>query len=574
MRAVARRWTAFALCLALLACCLPASAQGVSAWLDRSRIAQDETVTLTIDADISAISSGPPNFNPVLRDFNLVGQSMEQDLRSSGGGLSMVLRMKLVLQPMRSGEIDIPPLSVGRARTPPLHITVTPARAAPSNPAQAQAQAPAEAPGEPVFIETKLDTTSPYVQQTVGYTMRLYYELGTLLEGRLDQDPPDGASLQKVGDDRETVARIGQRNYNVVERRFLLIPERAGRVTVPPPRFLGRITGGFGGAFGSIFGGEDKRVRGPSADLTVKPIPAGAPQPWLPFTTLNLRYVATPQSARVGETALVTVQIVADGAVVAQLPELTLQADGGAQVFPESAQTASDFVNGRPQATMTRRFAVLPTQVGTLRIRASRITWWDATAGVARTATLPDIVLQVAPAAASNGAAGPIGPTGDTAAADDEDTPWWLRWMPDNVWMLALLPLGALWLISLAWGWRLWSARRQPATPGAAPSPGAPAAVLPDVRMLANALARGDRAAIERVLCALAPARDLDGVCARLADPAQRAAVEALQRARWGDGDPAAAMAAMRAAFAQGPRWRPRAPRRAPSLLPPLYPER
>ena len=98
--------------------------------------------------------------------------------------------------------------------------------------------------------------------------------------------------------------------------------------------------------------------------------------------------------------------------------------------------------------------------------------------------------------------------------------------------------------------------------------------MLPDPQALATALARGDRAAVERALCAMAGVRDLDGVRMRLADPAQREAVAALQRARWGRGDPAAAMAAMRAAFAQGPRWWPRPRRAPPSLLPPLYPER
>ncbi|MBK9669997.1 MAG: hypothetical protein IPO74_08725 [Thermomonas sp.] len=64
---------------------------------------------------------------------------------------------------------------------------------------------------------------------------------------------------------------------------------------------------------------------------------------------------------------------------------------------------------------------------------------------------------------------------------------------------------------------------------------------------------------------------DLDGVRARLDDTAQREAIERLQAARWGDGDAAVALVALRGAFAQGPRWRMRG--RAPSsLLPPLYP--
>lgn len=90
-----------------------------------------------------------------------------------------------------------------------------------------------------------------------------------------------------------------------------------------------------------------------------------------------------------------------------------------------------------------------------------------------------------------------------------------------------------------------------------------------------QALARGDLGAIVQALCATAmpSAADLDAVRARLADPAQRAAVDALQRARWGDGDNAATLAALRKAFASGPRWRASAKRAEPVLLPPLYPE-
>ena len=85
-------------------------------------------------------------------------------------------------------------------------------------------------------------------------------------------------------------------------------------------------------------------------------------------------------------------------------------------------------------------------------------------------------------------------------------------------------------------------------------------------------LAKGDAEAISQALCAAANAPDLDGVRAKLDDPAQQVAVDALQRARWGDGDIASAIAALRAAFKRGPRWKA-ATAKAKELLPPLYPE-
>ena len=127
--------------------------------------------------------------------------------------------------------------------------------------------------------------------------------------GQEPEQQCQGHRYQQAGKrDRETIEQVGNTQYSVVERHFLLIPERAGRVTVPPARFLGRISGGLGGAFGGFLGGDDMRVRGPSAELQVKPIPADAPQPWLPLAGLQLRYVDAPRSARAGETVLVTVQ--------------------------------------------------------------------------------------------------------------------------------------------------------------------------------------------------------------------------------------------------------------------------
>jgi hypothetical protein len=70
------------------------------------------------------------------------------------------------------------------------------------------------------------------------------------------------------------------------------------------------------------------------------------------------------------------------------------------------------------------------------------------------------------------------------------------------------------------------------------------------------------------------PAADLDEVIARLDDPAQREALDAMRRALWaGEGEPARARAALRAAFREGPHWKV-AEGTASGPLPPLYPPR
>ncbi|MGJ7903314.1 hypothetical protein ACSAMQ_12780, partial [Lysobacter sp. 1R34A] len=124
--------------------------------------------------------------------------------------------------------------------------------------------------------------------------------------------------------------------------------------------------------------------------------------------------------------------------------------------------------------------------------------------------------------------------------------------------------------------------RHQPAallpTPGsaAAAESGAAAKRAPvNVPALRQMIDLADFDHIAAVLRSLAdpPAVDDDELVERLADPAQREAVQALRRARWGGGDGVAARAQLRQAFAQGPSWQA-SKRAAASPLPPLYPPR
>jgi hypothetical protein len=514
---------------------------------------------MLVDIDVNS-ARGLPDLLTATRDFHVIDQRLDQQMTTVNGEVRLRVRMALSLQPKRQGEIEIPEFRIGSDRVGPLRLTVLPPKAAPPPdlpPPGAASPDPASADALPdVFIDSRIETATPYVQQTVGYTVWLYYEMELMLSGRLDQDPPDGARLQRVGEDTQSVRQIGDRIYNVLERRYLLIPERGGAITVPGMRFLGRAGGLFGG-------GGDVRVRGREVALQVRPIPANAAQPWLPLRGLRLRWLEAPRSLRVGEAARITVEAVADGAVAAQVPALNLQVGDEAQLFPEAVQPDERFVDGRSQVTAVRSFSVLPARDGSLRIAGPRIAWWDVQAGVARIASLPDLVLPVAPAAAAAPGLPPPGP--EQAAAPGYD------WRPQRIWLWMLLPLAALGVVSLLWIWRLWFLQRRPAQ-AIAPVDAAP---VQDLQTWARALQRGDRAEIARLLCAMStpPAADLDEVRARLLDPAQREAVTALQRARWGRGDPAAAIAAMRAAFAHGPRWRVLPVQVAPAMpLPPLYP--
>jgi hypothetical protein len=534
----------------------PAQAQQLRSWLDRDRIALGETATLNIE--IEQADADAPDSSPLLGEFRLSGNTSSRSFESINGVSRVRTLFAVALQPRREGVIGIPGLLVGGQRTQPLTLTVTPSAATPAH------------AGGVVFIEAEADAQQPYVQQAVGYTVRLYYAT-PLVSGQLDQAEPDGASLQRIGDDVQYAREISGRRYTVVERHYLLIPERSGTLAIPGAQFRGRGAGGF---FDDLFGDGQRELQASGAPrvLDVRAIPASAPQPWLPLRALGLRWLATPQDARAGEAVAVTVEATADGATAAQLPELQLPSIPGAQVFADPPQSDETFVDGRPQVKLVRRFSIVPAQAGALRIAGPKLPWWDVRAGSARTASLPDIEIHVAP-----GANGPdVAPAAPTAAPDAGDGRGWMR-VPGvqgevRPWAFAAVVFALLWLITFMWGLHRHPQALPAATDGSASGKAPPAA---SPMLLKRALDNGDLGDVADALRAMAvpPVSDLDALKLRLADARQRDAVDALQRARWGDGDGTVARAALRAAFRHGPQWREPVAAQA-SPLPPLYPER
>lgn len=565
---------AFALLLAAIA--PRVQAQQLRAWLDRDHVALGETATLNIEVDGATLAE--PDYAPLLNDFTVSGNTSSRSMESDASGTRVRTLYAVALQPRRAGTIPVPALPVGARRTAPLSLVVT-----------ASSAAPAQA-GDTVFIESAADAPSPYVQQALGYTVRLY--LGVpLVSGQLEQPEPHGATLRQVGDDVRYQRELRGRSYTVFERHYLLVPERSGALAIPPARFVGRGVGGF---FDDLVGDAQRPLvaNGAARTLQVRAIPANAPQPWLPLRALTLRWAQAPADARVGGAATVVLEAVADGATAAQLPALELPPVAGAQVFPDPPRRDEAFVDGRPRATVVRTFSIVPSAAGVLRVEAPRLSWWDANAGVRRVATLPPLVLSVAPAGVvpATGVAGGAGTNADaaapapaSAAAGDGRGEGWMH-VPGvqgrvRPWAFATVVFALLWLITFMWG-----LHRHPRGGDANTGPrvgrartayaGKPAARGAGLVALRQALERGTLGDVADVLRAAAepPAASLDALRARLADPAQQAALDALQQALWGGGDGAAARASLRAAFASGPKWTPPSAGAERGPLPPLYP--
>lgn len=542
--------------LILLACTLPAFAQ-TRAWLDREQVTFGETATLNIQTDASVQQI---DYAPLTANFEIGGQTVRRSFERVNGTSTRRSLFAVGIRPRGPGVVTVPALRVGNSSTQPLQMTVLP-------PAVEKASSDADA-----FLEAEVDADEPYVQQAVGMVVRLFVGVN-LLSGQLVQDQPSGTSLQQVGEDLRYQRHIDGRRYNVIERRYLLTPERSGELIIPGARFNGQsVSGFFDGAFGDSR--KPLSAAAPVKRLLVQAIPANAPQPWLPLRDLRLRYVQVPNQARAGVATTLELEMTADGAGAAQLPALAFPPTKDAQVFADPPQTDVQLVDGRPRATVRRRISIVPLHAGTLTLAGPRIDWWDATQGMARTATLPPLMLDVAAGATTKPE------TGDAHGVDTSSASAGIaaRRAGDTSNAQAfggvrqMLPwlAGVLGLAVVLGGW--WFARHRQVGAGAMAS--STALSISPKPSLADALKAGELAGIAHALCRQAdlPGDDLDALRPLLDDDDQVAAVDQLQVARWGSGDAVAARAALRAAFAKRVRLR-RKTRPVEALLPPLYPQ-
>jgi hypothetical protein len=548
----------------------PALRADVRASLDRTTVQFGDTVTLTLESD-GQNTGVSPDLLPLEKDFTILGTSTSQQVQIINGRRSDRTQWHVELDPGRTGSLEIPALRVGSDTSRPISLKVVD-----------QPEGAADEKNSQLFVEveTEPEDASPFVQQQILYTMRLYYRV-PLIEGTLTDPQSENAVVERLGDDvRYTTTRDGER-YQVVERQYAIFPEKSGTLSIPPVAFTGRVASEsrrrsprssmgtmmerflgadpfFDDSFfgGGLLGDPGKRIRtrGPAVSLEVQPRPASyTGANWLPSEALVLRdsWAEKPPEFRVGEPVTRTLTLEAKGLAASQLPVIQIPEIAGMRVYPEQPvrESRSDgrWVYGQSEQSL----AFVPSAAGKLSVPEIRLTWWDVEANEQRVAVLPAWEVNVLPGAggsdpaavapqpavAADGPGAVTEPPPAVAAASWADTlrrgwPW--------------LAAGAV-LIALGVGLVLGRRRRTSpvrvhatASPAVARAPRSGAAQ----RELQAACLSNDAGAAARALLAWAaakwpnhPPRSLGALATRLAQGGDE--VRALDQALYAPGDQA-----------------------------------
>ncbi|RDI98452.1 protein BatD [Dyella solisilvae] len=540
---------------------LSARAADVQATLDRTRVSLGETVTLNLRVNGGGMVQ-TPDLSALSKDFAVLGTSSNSSISIVNGARSAQVTIGVALRPLHVGTLQIPPLPLAGGVTAPLNLEVV----APDPSAAADGR-------KDVFLEAQVDPVAGYVGQQRVYTVRLYFA-ADLTNGSLEDPQLAGVDAPRLGNEINYQAERGGRRYNVIERRYALIPQREGHLVIPPVAFQGDMVDM---ADPDAFFGHSTPVSAasPAVSLDARPAPAGTAQgAWLPAREIALKLDGGPGGGelRVGQPLNLVMSLQATGLPYEALPALSMPALDGATVYPDKPVNGTHVDGQWLQGRRQQGFAVVPSRAGTLTIPETTLHWWNVVTDRPEVARIPAQTFTVLPATAGATnpppatTAAPVAPATVPASAPSpttiSETPW--RW-------IALGSLG-LWVLSVVLWWRRRRARVVPTQGEAAPS--SPS----HLRAAFLAAARGgDEAAKSRSLLAWARAerpalQNLGELAEALASEPQCASIAALQRRLYAEDEAPRLNDQLADAFRGGFAWRPADGVANASPLPPLYP--
>ena len=484
--------------LTLLGLGLPAAAT-VTAQLDHDQIGPGETVQLTLQH--SGQTDSQPDLSPLQQDFRIIGRSSGSNIQIINGRMNSQVQISLMLMPKRSGKLHIPALQWGGESTPFLPLEVS------SNGAAAQSGNgnPGSAPtgnASHVFITATPDQKQPYVQAAIPLTVRIYTDQ-PLYQASLDFQPSNDVLVQQLGQDRQTSEMRNGRNYQVIERKYLLFPQRSGRVQMDGPVLNAQVQDTSGnndpfGNFGNIFGRNPFagmmnatrpiRIQGDAITLNVRPRPASANgHDWLPAQNVTLEESWQPDNGPIhaGDPVTRHLHLSAQGLTAAQLPDLNqlMQLPEGLRAYPDQPKLNNDTGGNSVIGTRDQDIAIIANTPGRYELPALHLVWWDTGKNTQREINLPARTLDVLPSAggvaistappgSNSVSSGP--PSGSSSIQTSENSGTDYRWN----WISLVFAI--LWLSTLA-AWWVSSRRHPKQSPDLNKQPTAPAVSAPRV---------------------------------------------------------------------------------------------
>ena len=394
----------------------------VTASINQKSYYQGDLITLKIETDKNHKTE--PDLSILKNNFDIKGSSASSQVSIINGNRSYKKTWQIELQAKATGQFVIPEIIVGNEKTQAIEISIK--------------ELPPEVAAETnkhIFIESTVDIPNDeiYVQQQIPYTVKFFYD-AAMQTGEVILPTIENANIRVVGREKKyQVVRAGNK-YVVVDRRYVISPEKSGKLIIPPTIVQGRIT---------LTGGDSPRLRkrmnevdrlnelffdlnkgstftnpfdpffsrrsiGPTRPYTVSseaievnvlPVPESfTGSAWLPAEEIKMQdsWTTNPPNLTIGEPVTRTIIMQAKGLASSQIPEIKIPKPAGMKVYPEQAKSETPNDGNTIYGIQRVDITYIPDKLGNVIIPEINVNWWDVSNKQQQTYTLPEWNLNVA----------------------------------------------------------------------------------------------------------------------------------------------------------------------------------
>lgn len=382
---------------------------------------EGDVITLTISSNQN--HKAEPDLTPLEALFDVRETSTNSQISIVNGHRSYQRTWNIELLAKQSGQLIIPKINVGNESSDTVAISID--------------KLPPEVAAETkkhIFVEASADIQNAeiYVQQQIPYTVKFYYD-SAMQRGEVVLPTLPTANIRVVGNEKKyQVVRAGKK-YVVVERHYVISPEKSGELLIPPTLVQGRmaVTNGnsahlrkrrsqadvlnelffesnnpssFFNPFDPFFSQRSVgptrpyKVSSEAISVNVLPVPkAFTGKAWLPAEDVIMKdsWAQSPPTLKVGEPVTRTIVMQVKGLASSQIPDLLIPKTQGMKVYPEKAKTDTPNDGNTVYGIQGMEITYIPDQVGAVSIPEINVDWWDVNNKVQKTFTLPAWDLQV-----------------------------------------------------------------------------------------------------------------------------------------------------------------------------------
>jgi len=409
--------------------------------LDRNPVSVNESVQLIFTATESP--DDDPDFGPLEKDFEILNQSQSSNSSWINGKSSKTIQWKLNVMPKQAGNLIIPAISFGDDNSQTVLLKVTQNQATHSN------------QNAELFLEVEASTLSPYVQEQVLYTLKLFSRV-QLSQARLSELELTDALVEKLGEVKKYSINRDGIEYTVNELNYAIFPQKSGVINIPPMVLSADVVSRSRQRFNGFFNrqiSKTKRVLSNKITLDVQAVPESfTGTRWIPASQVVIeeKWSGETSQMKVGEPLTRTLTLLTVGNTVAQLPELHHETNiAELKTYPDQPVLKEQKRSEGLISFREEKIAYIPSKAGRYTLPAIEIPWFNTrtqTMEVVRIAEQTVEAIGSAVVQASNVNPEPIKEIDDSAISVQKPI---IQTVENPFWMWLSIALAIGWLLTI-----------------------------------------------------------------------------------------------------------------------------